>query len=138
MDGERPFPVVSPTASLTQRPDGCPVVGGGAATVNSSQTSSRQSSTETKRLHDIIGGVSGWIAGQFGVEPMERTVTRELARRIHIPPVDEKAVVVARGLQMIGILFCGSGNIPLDGAPASSTWFALRPRNGSRRYSLPR
>jgi hypothetical protein len=71
-----------------------------------------------KKLHEIIGGVSGWIAGQFGAEPIERTVTRELAKRIRIPVVDEKATVIARALQMIGILWCLSGNIPLDRCPS--------------------
>jgi hypothetical protein len=43
---------------------------------------------------------------------------RELGKRIRIPVVDEQAIVDARGLQMIGILYCLSGNIPLDRCPS--------------------
>jgi hypothetical protein len=35
-----------------------------------------------------------------------------------IPLIDEKTVVVARGLQMIGILYCLSENIPLERCPS--------------------
>jgi hypothetical protein len=71
-----------------------------------------------KKLHEIVGRVVNCIAGRLGAEPIERTVARELAQRIRIPVVDEQAVVVARGLQMIGILYCISGNIPLDRCPS--------------------
>jgi len=67
-----------------------------------------------QKLHEIIGRFGGWIAGRLGAEPLERTVARELAQRIPIPVVDEKAIVVARGLQMIGILLCLSRDIPLN------------------------
>ena len=71
-----------------------------------------------EKMHEIIGGIGSWVAGKFGAEPIERTVARELARRIRIPVVDEKVIVVARGLQMIGILYCLAGNIPLSRCPS--------------------
>jgi hypothetical protein len=67
-----------------------------------------------KALHDFIGSVAsrltGWVEGQA----VERAVARELAQRIPIPVLDQKTVVVARGLQMIGILLCLSQGIPLN------------------------
>jgi hypothetical protein len=58
------------------------------------------------RLHELIGRLAGWTTGQLGGGGLERTVAREIAKRIPIPVVDEKAVVVARSLQIIGIALC--------------------------------
>jgi hypothetical protein len=67
-----------------------------------------------QQLHEIIGAVAAWLTRQFGGEALERTVARELAQRIPIPVVDEKAIVVARGLQMIGVLLCLNRGLPLN------------------------
>lgn len=67
-----------------------------------------------KRLHQGVGQIAGWLASKVGAEPLEQTVARELAKRIPIPVVDEKAVAVARGLQVVGILVCLSSEIPLN------------------------
>jgi hypothetical protein len=71
-----------------------------------------------RKLHDIVGGAAGRVVGWLGAGRLERTVARELAKRMRIPGVDENAVVVARGLQMIGILWCLSGNVPVDRCPS--------------------
>jgi hypothetical protein len=65
-------------------------------------------------LHDLVGSAAGWFARRVGLEPIERAVVRELAKRIPIPVIDEKTIVVARGLQMIGILLCLSQGIPMN------------------------
>jgi len=67
-----------------------------------------------KRLHEGDGKVGGWLASKLGAEPLEETVARELAKQIPIPEVDDKAVAVARGLQVVGILVCLSSDIPLN------------------------
>lgn len=67
-----------------------------------------------KRLHQGLGLIAGWLASKVGAEPLEQTVARELAQRIPIPVLDGKAVAVARGLQVVGILVCLSSDIPLN------------------------
>lgn len=67
-----------------------------------------------QKLHDLVGSVAERLAGDVGLEPVDRAVVRELAKRIPIPVIDEKTVVVARGLQMIGILLCLSEGRPLN------------------------
>jgi hypothetical protein len=67
-----------------------------------------------KALHDFIGSVANGLTGWVGGQAVERAVARELAQRIPIPVLDQKNVVVARGLQMIGILLCLSQGIPLN------------------------
>jgi hypothetical protein len=67
-----------------------------------------------KKLHQLIGAVGAWFAREFGGDALEEAVARELSQRIHIPVVDDKAVVVARSLQMIGIALCLSRGDPLS------------------------
>lgn len=67
-----------------------------------------------KALHDFVGSVASRVAGWVGAQTVERAVVKELAQRIPIPVIDQKTVVVARGLQMIGILLCLSQGIPLN------------------------
>lgn len=67
-----------------------------------------------KALHDFIGSVAGRFVGWLGGQAVERAVVRELAQRITTPVLDQKTVVVARGLQMIGILLCLGQGIPLN------------------------
>jgi hypothetical protein len=57
-----------------------------------------------KALHDFVGSVASRLASWFGAHPVEQAVVNELAKHIPIPVVDEKTVVVARGLQMTGIV----------------------------------
>ncbi len=67
-----------------------------------------------KALHEFIGFVASWITGWFGGGQVERAVAKELAKRIPIPGVDQKATAVARGLQVVGIVFCLGQSIPLN------------------------
>jgi hypothetical protein len=67
-----------------------------------------------KALHDFVGSVASRVVGWLGAQSVERAVVNELAQRIPIPVIDQKTVVVARGLQMIGILLCLSQGIPLN------------------------
>ena len=67
-----------------------------------------------ERLHQGLGQIAGWLASRVGAEPLEQTVARELAKRIPIAVLDEKAVAVARGLQVVGILVCLNSKIPLN------------------------
>jgi hypothetical protein len=67
-----------------------------------------------KALHDLIGSVTSRVAGWMGGKGVECAVVRQLAQRIPIPAIDQKTIVVARGLQMIGILLCISQGIPLN------------------------
>jgi hypothetical protein len=67
-----------------------------------------------KALHDLVGSVASRVAGWMGGTGVECAVARELAQRIPIPVIDQKSIMVARGLQMIGILLCLSQGIPLN------------------------
>jgi len=58
------------------------------------------------KLHELIGRFAGWVTGQLGGGGLARSAAREIAQRIPIPVVDAKAVLVARSLQMIGIVLC--------------------------------
>jgi hypothetical protein len=70
------------------------------------------SSSELAELLEapVVGLAVGWLGG----DAVERAVARELAKRIPIPAVDQKATVVARGLQMVGIVLCLSVGSPLN------------------------
>jgi hypothetical protein len=68
-----------------------------------------------KKLHEIIGSFGGWVTWQIGGNPLARAVAKELTQRIPIPPIDEPARVIARALQMTGILLCLSRGGPLNG-----------------------
>jgi hypothetical protein len=67
-----------------------------------------------EKLHDLVGEASGWLMEKLGGQSVERIAAKELAKKIHIPVVDEKTAVVARGLQMIGISLCLARGIPLE------------------------
>ena len=67
-----------------------------------------------KTLHDLVGSVASRVTGWFGGSAVEQAVVRELAKRIPIPGVDQKAAAVARGLQVIGIVLCLSVGSPLN------------------------
>jgi hypothetical protein len=38
-----------------------------------------------EKLHDLVGSLGGRIAGMFGAEAVERTVAKELAKKIPSP-----------------------------------------------------
>lgn len=59
-----------------------------------------------QQLHELIGRSSGWIAGRFGADAFTRAFAAELAANIPLGPIDAKAIAVARGLQISGILLC--------------------------------
>jgi hypothetical protein len=65
-------------------------------------------------LHDFVGSAAERLAGDIGLEPVDRAVVKELAKRIPIPVIDQKIVMVARSLQMIGILLCVGEGRPLN------------------------
>ena len=67
-----------------------------------------------KALHEVIGSFVSRIVGWFGGGNVERSVAKELAKRILIPGVDHEVPIVARGLQIVGIVLCLSQNIPLN------------------------
>jgi hypothetical protein len=67
-----------------------------------------------KALHDLTGSVVSRVTGWFGGSAVEQAVVRELAKRIPIPGVDQKATAVARCLQVIGIVLCLSVGSPLN------------------------
>lgn len=58
-----------------------------------------------KTLHDVVGSVAGGFVSLLGGDGVTQTFTRELASRIPLP-YDAKAVAVARGLQVTGVLLC--------------------------------
>jgi hypothetical protein len=68
-----------------------------------------------KQLHE---GTSTFVArlarDLLGVEPLEEAVARELAARIPIPAIDQQAIAVARGIQVIGIAMCLMNEIPMN------------------------
>src|ERR687893_3007413 len=66
-----------------------------------------------KALRDFTGSVAGRVAGWLGGQALERSVAKEIAQRIPLP-VDQKTVVVARGLQMSGTLLCVTRGIALS------------------------
>lgn len=57
-------------------------------------------------FHKAIGGLAAWLLSLIGVNETARVFARELSARIPIPPVDAKAVAVARGVQIAGIVIC--------------------------------
>lgn len=67
-----------------------------------------------KALHEFIGFIASWITGWFGGSRVECAVAKELAKRIPIPGIDQKTTAVARGLQVVGIVFCLSQRISLN------------------------
>ncbi len=65
-------------------------------------------------LHEFVGSVAEGLAEDVGLEPVDRAVVKELAKRIPIPVIDQKIVMIARSLQMIGILLCLGEGRPLN------------------------
>ncbi|MFZ0160516.1 MAG: hypothetical protein WAL50_15925 [Kineosporiaceae bacterium] len=68
-----------------------------------------------KQLHEGASRVAARLARDLlGVEPLEEAVVRELAARIPIPVIDQQAIAVARGMQVIGIAMCLTNEIPMN------------------------
>lgn len=59
-----------------------------------------------QQIHQLVGRSFGWIAGLFGADDFTRSFAAELAANIPLGPIDVKAVAVARGLQISGIVLC--------------------------------
>ena len=63
-----------------------------------------------QQIHQLVGRSFGWIAGLFGADDFTRAFAAELAANIPLGPIDAKAIVVARGLQISGIVLCIMNN----------------------------
>jgi hypothetical protein len=61
-----------------------------------------------EKFHKAIGGIVAWLLSLVGINDTARVFARELSSRIPIPPIDAKAVAVARGVQIAGIVLCVS------------------------------
>jgi hypothetical protein len=59
-----------------------------------------------QKIHQLVGRSSGWIAGLWGADDFTRSFAADLAANIPLGPIDAKAVAVARGLQISGIVLC--------------------------------
>lgn len=59
-----------------------------------------------QQIHQLVGRSFGWIAGLFGADDFTRSFAAELAANMPLGPIDAKAVAVARGLQISGIVLC--------------------------------
>jgi hypothetical protein len=59
-----------------------------------------------QQIHQLVGRSFGRIMGLFGADDFARAFAAELAANIPLGPIDAKAVAVARGLQISGILLC--------------------------------
>jgi hypothetical protein len=60
------------------------------------------------KFHKMLGGILAWLLSLLGVGDTPRRFAKELASRIPIPPIDAKAIAVARGVQIAGIVVCVS------------------------------
>ena len=67
---------------------------------------SRQILAAKDQLHALLGGLLSWILSLLGLANDARDFARELAANIPIPFIDVKAIAVARGVQVSGILLC--------------------------------
>ncbi|MFI6861430.1 hypothetical protein ACIBKZ_16265 [Streptomyces sp. NPDC050421] len=65
-------------------------------------------------LHAAVGRATGGLLGLFGRPPIAREFAREVASRIPLPG-DEQLVAAARGLQVVGIYVCLTGNGDIAG-----------------------
>jgi hypothetical protein len=59
-----------------------------------------------QQIHQLVGRSVSWIGGLFGADDFTRAFAAELAANIPLVPIDAKAVAVARGLQISGIVLC--------------------------------
>jgi hypothetical protein len=64
-------------------------------------------------VHRLAGRSAGLLAERLGWTPTAQTIADELICRIPIPIVDHEALVVSRGLQLIGVFMCITHNRPL-------------------------
>jgi hypothetical protein len=67
---------------------------------------SRQIIAAKDQLHAWLGGLVSWLLALLGIGNDVRDFVRELAASIPIPFIDVKAIAVARGVQVSGILLC--------------------------------
>jgi hypothetical protein len=57
-------------------------------------------------IHRFVGRSAGILAGRFGLAPSAQVIADEIASRIPMPIIDHEALVVSRGLQIIGVFMC--------------------------------
>lgn len=75
-----------------------------------------------QKIHQLVGHSFGWIAGLFGADDFTRAFADELAANIPLGPIDAKAVAVARGLQISGVVLCIMDNMDLTDYRYSMPW----------------
>lgn len=69
---------------------------------------------KTKTLaHKGVAKLAGWVVGGFGADDVVQAFAEELATSIPLP-TDAKMVVVARGLQVAGVLLCVMDGKPIE------------------------
>jgi hypothetical protein len=61
-----------------------------------------------EKIHKMVGSIAAWLLSLFGISETARRFAGELASQIPIPPLDAKAIAVARGVQVAGIVVCVS------------------------------
>lgn len=64
-------------------------------------------------IHRFVGRSAGIVVGSLGLAPTAQTIADEIASRVPIPILDHEALVVSRGLQIIGVYMCVTHNRPL-------------------------
>lgn len=66
-----------------------------------------------QKLHELLGRSAGWYAGLLGADDFAREFAAELATNIPLNLIDDKAVAVARGVQVSGILICVTNKVDI-------------------------
>jgi hypothetical protein len=59
-----------------------------------------------QKLHELAGRSFGWLTGRLGAGDVTRAFAAELAANISLGPIDAKAIALARGLQVSGVVLC--------------------------------
>jgi hypothetical protein len=59
-----------------------------------------------RKLHELAGRSVGWLTGRLGAGDATRAFAAELAANISLGPIDAKAIALARGLQVSGVVLC--------------------------------
>lgn len=59
-----------------------------------------------QQIHQLVGRSFGWISGLFGADDFTRAFAAELTANIPLGPIDAKAIAIARGLQVSGVVLC--------------------------------
>ena len=59
-----------------------------------------------QKLHELAGRSFGWLTDRLGAGDVTRAFAAELAANISLGPIDAKAIALARGLQVSGVVLC--------------------------------